>query len=64
MFAPGVPVVMEDFCSGSEILASFVVSVFVLGFEFGPLVIAPASEFFCRSLVYHTCNILINFVFP
>lgn len=38
MFAPGVPQVMEDFHEDSEDLASFVVSVYVLGYAFGPLV--------------------------
>ena len=37
MFAPGVPLVMQDFNSTNEPLASFVVSVYVLGFAFGPL---------------------------
>lgn len=38
MFAPGVPQVMNDFHSESVDLASFVVSVYVLGYAFGPLV--------------------------
>jgi len=37
MFAPGVPQIMEEFGSSSELLAGFVVSVYVLGFAFGPL---------------------------
>jgi len=37
MFAPGIPRVMRDFNSDNDMLASFVVSVFVLGFAFGPL---------------------------
>lgn len=37
MFAPGVPLVMQDFHSTNELLAGFVVSVYVLGFAFGPL---------------------------
>lgn len=56
MFAPGIPQVMEDFNSTSNIVATFVVSIYVLGFAFGPLVIAPASEMYGRSPVYHTCN--------
>lgn len=62
MFAPGVPDVMADFDSSSNILSTFVVSVYVLGFAFGPLIIAPASEMYGRSPVYHTCNIFF-FVF-
>lgn len=37
MFAPGVPLVMQDFHSSNELLAGFVVSVYVLGFACGPL---------------------------
>lgn len=58
MFAPGVPQVMREFNTTSSILATFVVSVFVLGFAFGPLLLAPLSEMYGRLPVYHTCNIL------
>jgi hypothetical protein len=37
IFAPGVPLVMREFNSHSQILEGFVVSVYVLGFAFGPL---------------------------
>ena len=37
MFAPGVPEVMEDFGSTNNMLEGFMVSVYVLGFSFGPL---------------------------
>jgi len=58
MFAPGVPEVMRDFHSDSETLASFVVSVYVLGYAFGPLVIAPMSELYGRLPVYHVNTFL------
>ncbi|KAJ9603306.1 hypothetical protein H2200_012084 [Cladophialophora chaetospira] len=58
MFAPGVPQVMRDFHSDSEDLASFVVSVYVLGYAFGPLVIAPMSELYGRVYVYHVNTFL------
>ena len=38
MFAPGVPQVMRDFHEDSVDLASFVVSVYVLGYAMGPLI--------------------------
>lgn len=57
IFAPGVPQLMVDFESSSEVLAAFVVSVYVLGFAFGPLIIAPMSEIYGRNIVYHICNI-------
>jgi hypothetical protein len=37
IFAPGVPMVMDEFHSKSDLLSGFVVSVYVLGFAFGPL---------------------------
>ena len=58
MFAPGVPEVMAEFKSTSDTLATFVVSVFVLGFAFGPLLLGPMSEIYGRQPVYNICNIL------
>lgn len=57
IFAPGVPALMEDFQVTNQELASFVVSVYVLGFAFGPMLIAPLSEMYGRVPVYHVCNI-------
>jgi MFS family permease len=37
MFAPGVPKVMETFHSTDDMLAGFMVSVYVLGFAVGPM---------------------------
>ncbi|KAF4120758.1 Sugar (and other) transporter [Geosmithia morbida] len=56
MLAPGVPSMMEDFESDDESTKTFVVSIFVLGFAMGPLVMAPMSELYGRTPVYHTCN--------
>ena len=58
MFAPGVPQLMQEFESTNSELASFVVSVFVLGFAVGPLLGAPLSEIYGRLWVFHTCNCL------
>ena len=44
MFAPGVPLVQKEFDSNKDTLATFVVSVYILGFAVGPLFIAPMSE--------------------
>lgn len=60
IFAPGVPDLMADFKSDSNLLASFVVSVYVLGFAFGPLVMgsyfpvlfSPGLVYWRRLLVY------------
>jgi multidrug resistance protein len=53
MFAPAVPETMREFHSTNVDLAAFVVSVFVLGYAFGPLIIAPMSELYGRIWVYH-----------
>jgi multidrug resistance protein len=58
MFAPGVADVMRDFHSTDTMLASFVVSVFVLGYMVGPFLIAPLSEMYGRVPLYHASNIL------
>ncbi|KAL8936942.1 MAG: hypothetical protein Q9216_004673 [Gyalolechia sp. 2 TL-2023] len=58
MFAPGIPELMTKFGSDNVELASFVVSVYILGYAFGPIVIAPVSELYGRLPVYHVCNIL------
>jgi hypothetical protein len=58
MFAPGVPQLMREFKSDNVELASFVVSVYVLGFAVGPLFFAPLSEIYGRLPIYYTCNAL------
>jgi multidrug resistance protein len=49
---------MKDFNSTSPLLSAFVVSVYILGFAFGPLIVAPLSEFSGRLIVYNVCNVL------
>lgn len=56
MFAPGVPLVMQEFKSTDTILETLVVSIFVLGFAMGPLIAAPMSELYGRKVVYLTSN--------
>lgn len=58
MVAPGVPLIMRNFNTTDATLGSFVVSIYILGYALGPLVIAPMSEVYGRLPVYHICNIL------
>jgi multidrug resistance protein len=58
MFAPGIPELMREFHSSNQTIASFVVSVYVLGYAIGPLIIAPLSELYGRLIIYHACNVL------
>lgn len=57
IFAPGIPQLMKDFGSSSNMLAAFVVSVYVLGFAFGPLIFAPLSELYGRAIIFHVTNV-------
>lgn len=57
MFAPGVPDLMVEFGSTSEELATFCVSVYVLGFAAGPMFFAPLSEIYGRSIIYNITNV-------
>lgn len=56
-FAPGVPQVMATFGTQSNILAGLVVSIYILGFAIGPLIIAPMSEMYGRFMTYNICNV-------
>lgn len=62
ILAPGVGQLMEGFQSDNNELSSFVVSVYVLGYATGPLLVAPLSEIYGRIPVYHICNLgLVTF---
>ncbi len=56
MFAPGIPEVMADFHHPYSLLSTFVVSVYVLGYAIGPLIMSPMSELYGRLPVYHVTN--------
>lgn len=57
MFAPGVPQVQDEFHSSDQTLATFVVSVFLLGYVAGPLVLVPLADIYGRVAVYHVGNL-------
>jgi len=48
---------MATFHISSNILAGLVVSIYILGFAIGPLIIAPMSELYGRYLIYNVCNL-------
>ncbi|KAB2570312.1 Efflux pump rdc3 [Lasiodiplodia theobromae] len=56
MFAPGVPQVLKTFHTTNNLVATFVVSVYILGFALGPLIIAPLSEMYGRVPLYWAGN--------
>lgn len=58
MVAPGTREILADFKSSDATLGSFIVSIFILGYAVGPLMIAPMSELYGRAIVYHVNNVL------
>lgn len=58
IFAPAVSFMSAEFHNTSQILGAFSVSVFVLGFAFGPLLIGPLSEIYGRRVVLNGCNVI------
>ncbi|KAK8008363.1 major facilitator superfamily domain-containing protein [Apiospora marii] len=64
MFAPGVADLAIDFGVTNTIVVLMTVSIYVLGFALGPLILAPLSELYGRLVVYHCCNLgYIGFTF-
>jgi multidrug resistance protein len=60
MFAPGIPGILQEFHETSATTATFLVSIYILGFAFGPLVIAPLSEIHGRWPLYFWGNVLFT----
>ncbi|PKX91396.1 MFS transporter [Aspergillus novofumigatus IBT 16806] len=58
--APGVPLMNQEFHNTPSILSSLVVSIFVLGFSVGPLVLSPLSEINGRQPVLNAANIFLT----
>ncbi|TVY59036.1 MFS transporter prlG [Lachnellula cervina] len=57
MFAPGVSFMDATFHNTSTILSSLTVSIFVLGYVIGPLILAPLSEIYGRRFVLTGANV-------
>ncbi|KAM0819802.1 putative Major facilitator superfamily domain-containing protein [Seiridium cardinale] len=58
MFAPGASQLVREFGITSEVLAAFTVSIYLLGFALGPLVISPLSEVYGRLIINQVCNLI------
>ncbi|XMA16258.1 hypothetical protein WAI453_009049 [Rhynchosporium graminicola] len=56
MFAPAVSFMDADFHNDSTILASLAVSIYVLGYAIGPLILAPLCEIYGRQYVLTGAN--------
>ncbi|KAF2426277.1 putative bicyclomycin resistance protein [Tothia fuscella] len=57
MLAPGVPQVLQTFRphGGDEFLGSFCVTVYILGFCVGPLLLGPLTDLYGRTVMLRTC---------
>ncbi|KAK1842294.1 MFS multidrug transporter [Colletotrichum chrysophilum] len=58
MPAPAVREILKDFNAPDGVLSSLVVSIFNLGFVFGPVLAAPMSELYGRYPAYSISNVL------
>ncbi|PQE10896.1 MFS multidrug transporter protein [Rutstroemia sp. NJR-2017a WRK4] len=58
--APGITLMNAEFKNTSSILSTFVVSIFVLGFAVGPLVLSPLSEIYGRRPILLYCNFFLT----
>lgn len=58
VIVPGVPLLQEDFHEARRPVSSLVVSIFVLGFAFGPLLLSPLSELYGRRLLFNISNVV------
>ncbi|KAJ3579442.1 hypothetical protein NPX13_g1125 [Xylaria arbuscula] len=56
--APGIPDLVEDFHIQDTTVATLAVTIYLLGFAFGPLFISAFSEMYGRLVVYQTSNIV------
>ncbi|CAI7660119.1 unnamed protein product [Penicillium viridicatum] len=57
MFAPGAEQLISEFHIANSTIEAMTVSIYVLGFAVGPLILAPLSEVHGRLVIYHICNI-------
>ncbi|KAI8288131.1 MFS transporter [Colletotrichum sp. SAR11_57] len=58
MIAPGMEYVVRDIHITSQTIGTLSVTIYLLGFALGPLIISSASEMHGRLIVYHICNVL------
>ncbi|KAF5682061.1 hypothetical protein FCIRC_5223 [Fusarium circinatum] len=59
MFAPAASDLAKDFGITNATVVTLTVSIYLLGFIFGPLLIAPLSELHGRYWIYNVCNLVI-----
>ena len=60
MAAPVTGLILRDINTVNETIGSFIVSIYVLGYALGPLVLSPLSEIYGRLPLYHVNNALFT----
>lgn len=60
MVAPGILLTLNDFKESSQILGSFMVTIYVLGYAVGPLFLGPLSEIYGRYPVVVLSSWFLN----
>lgn len=50
--------ILKNFNSSNQTAGALVTTVFLLGYTFGPIMIAPLSELYGRAILYNTCMFL------
>ncbi|KAK4505914.1 hypothetical protein PRZ48_003879 [Zasmidium cellare] len=50
--------ILQYFHSSNEALGTLVTSIFLLGYTFGPIAVAPLSEMYGRNIMYQICLLL------
>lgn len=55
MYAPNITDAQRDLESGDDTLATFSLTIYILGFGLGPLLFAPLSEVYGRAKIYRMC---------
>ncbi|ESK90159.1 mfs multidrug [Moniliophthora roreri MCA 2997] len=57
MMAPGLPDIANKYAITSQTTLALTLSVFLLSFAIGPLFLAPLSEMYGRTWVFHIANV-------
>ena len=57
MFAPGVPALIGEFGVANDVIGALTVTIYILGFSLGPLLLAPLSELYGRLPVYLAADV-------
>lgn len=58
MISPALPAISEELSIGNGVVELLTISIYVLAFAIGPLLLGPISEMYGRTVVLRTVNIV------